>query len=236
MKSLGTELSSSEKEEIERLSEENAALRKKLAERDLEIYRLQCAEKGLDPMTKLPLMIGFENKCISAMKKFEDTKKVAPLTPIYNKVKHARGGTKHCIGYVDLDGVAWANKAYGHEVGDKIIEEAANILNRRRRPEDLIVRRQMGGDEFLFLFLGTENEEAGTKPLLDARTHFEELIARRFPYLVGKVSFSFAVKMVNSGMTEDQVREAINEADANTFVWKDRRKMSRVATNLQGEE
>ena len=52
--------------------------------------------------------------------------------------------------FVDLDGFKNINDLYGHEVGDQLLRQVAEIL-RRIMPEEAVVGR-LGGDEFLLLY------------------------------------------------------------------------------------
>jgi diguanylate cyclase (GGDEF)-like protein/PAS domain S-box-containing protein len=58
----------------------------------------------------------------------------------------------------DLNGLKLVNDTYGHDKGDKMLFEAANILRNSCRVEDVIAR--WGGDEFLILLPQTTAEEA----------------------------------------------------------------------------
>ncbi len=50
---------------------------------------------------------------------------------------------------IDLDNFKQINDAYGHDAGDRVLQELARILKRQVRQEDLAVR--LGGDEFLMV-------------------------------------------------------------------------------------
>lgn len=66
------------------------------------------------------------------------------------------------VGLVDITGFKWYNDAFGHAVGDRIIERVANLLREQVRSDDLLAQEQpeggarelharLGGDEFCFL-------------------------------------------------------------------------------------
>ena len=52
-----------------------------------------------------------------------------------------------CILFADLDGLKKINDSFGHEIGDRIIADAAYILKQTFRDSDIVAR--LGGDEFV---------------------------------------------------------------------------------------
>ena len=54
-----------------------------------------------------------------------------------------------CLLFADVDGLKQINDTFGHEVGDSVIVDAAHLLQRTFRDEDIIAR--LGGDEFAVL-------------------------------------------------------------------------------------
>lgn len=58
----------------------------------------------------------------------------------------------------DMNGLKLTNDIFGHSVGDNLLKEAAKILKKFCRADDIIVR--MGGDEFTILLPKTTKEEA----------------------------------------------------------------------------
>ena len=71
----------------------------------------------------------------------------------YNKVKDVPMGVIIC----DLDRLKYVNDNYGHQTGDRLIIEAANIL-KNCASEEMIISR-IGGDEFALLWPNAEEEE-----------------------------------------------------------------------------
>ena len=94
---------------------------------------------------------------------FAEVQKLAvtdPLTGLYNRRKldevleveaerSRRYGRSLSIVMLDMDGLKRINDTHGHNVGDEVLQAAANAIRREVRKVDLPTR--MGGDEFLLL-------------------------------------------------------------------------------------
>lgn len=65
-----------------------------------------------------------------------------------------RNETSGAMIYLDLDNFKIINDNYGHETGDKILGEVAEILKSRSRAYDLVAR--IGGDEFVLWLDGVD--------------------------------------------------------------------------------
>ncbi len=59
--------------------------------------------------------------------------------------------------FLDLDGLKIVNDAYGHEMGDRMICDMADILRKNRNREELLMR--YGGDEFVVFGKGLSAED-----------------------------------------------------------------------------
>ena len=120
---------------------------------ETEFYRifamnLSNAIEQVDNLTKMRQMI----KTLDEMWVFD------PLTHIYNRagffkfadeIVHKSRTLRQDMFFLflDLDGLKTVNDVYGHEQGDKMICEMADILRKTRQKEDLLMR--YGGDEFV---------------------------------------------------------------------------------------
>jgi GGDEF domain-containing protein len=92
------------------------------------------------------------------------------------------------VGLVDITGFKWYNDAFGHSVGDRIIDRVAQLLREQVRSDDLLARERgsrsedlharFGGDEFCFLV-----------PDLD-EDHQAHSIAERFREAVERFDWS----------------------------------------------
>lgn len=98
-----------------------------------------------------------------------------PLTGLYNragvKVINARLAqiSRGVLFMLDLDNFKSVNDTYGHAAGDKLLIAIAGILEETFRADDIVAR--VGGDEFVALLSGSNNEEV-------ARQRAQELLDR----------------------------------------------------------
>jgi diguanylate cyclase (GGDEF)-like protein len=99
-----------------------------------------------------------------------------PLTNIYNRLHFGNfldaeidrvkryGGTFSII-FFDLDRFKKINDEYGHQVGDEVLKQVAEVVQRANRNADIFAR--YGGEEFIILAPSTD--------IAGARIHAERL-------------------------------------------------------------
>ncbi|MDC2889525.1 GGDEF domain-containing protein [Psychrosphaera algicola] len=99
----------------------------------------------------------------------------------------ARRSDRFALMFCDLDGFKQVNDTYGHAVGDKILYQVANRLNKLVRDEDILAR--YGGDEFAILIT----------PLLDEQiisiiqNKIEAVISKPFDISGNKISLGMSI-------------------------------------------
>jgi len=181
-----------------------------------------------DPLTGLPIMEGFEkgfkNECLRRMAEVEEKREYA--TAAIDVRRHYRNSHGHFMVVVDVDGLKGVNDNHEdhHAAGDSVLRALASVFRHQTRTDDLVVRRQLGGDEFLILFTGTTSIEDVKRRMLDMRHRFERRIRERFAM---SASFSFGVAEVRRDMTEEEVEQAVRNADAQMYEWKQGRGLCR---------
>jgi diguanylate cyclase (GGDEF)-like protein len=100
------------------------------------------------------------------IKKFEEIVKekenlkdltfVDPMTQLFNRNIIENIPNKGKLILIDLDNFKELNDTLGHQFGDKILKEFADILKENTRSTDYVIR--LGGDEFAIV-TDTENPE-----------------------------------------------------------------------------
>ncbi|MFT8418566.1 MAG: diguanylate cyclase [Acetobacter sp.] len=69
-----------------------------------------------------------------------------------------RNGTGVGVGLIDLDGFKQVNDTYGHEAGDKLLQQLGQRVQALLRQTDYVAR--LGGDEFVVVFEGLTTAQA----------------------------------------------------------------------------
>ena len=58
---------------------------------------------------------------------------------------------------IDIDHFKKVNDTYGHEIGDKVLAEVAEILKQNTRTDDVVAR--VGGEEYAIMFQDITSEQ-----------------------------------------------------------------------------
>lgn len=100
---------------------------------------------------------------------------------------------------VDLNNIAYINDNYGHNEGDNVIKEAANILIKNQLEQSEIIRTN--GNEFLIYLVGHEEKNI---------VSYIRKLSKEFKELEHGFGAALGYSMINDGLKT--VDDAINEA------------------------
>jgi diguanylate cyclase (GGDEF)-like protein len=121
--------------------------------------------------------------------------------------------------FADVDGLKAANDTMGHEAGDRLLVDAARVLQAAFRRTDLVAR--MGGDEFVVLADGAGEADAQVvlatlQREIDARNASAEAGVPRLSISAGALCFSAGPSV--------RLPDLIAEADARMLACKNTRR------------
>ncbi len=122
-----------------------------------------------------------------------------------------RKQTNYAISMLDIDHFKKINDQYGHQTGDRVLQQVANLIWHHIRRYDLLFR--VGGEEFIILF-----PDCGLSDGLVITERIRELIAEyNFNPFVRSVTVSQGV-VDRLSMPDVTIDQLINIAD--TFLYK----------------
>ncbi|WP_417461954.1 diguanylate cyclase [Kordiimonas sp.] len=150
---------------------------------------------------------------------------VDPLTKCFNRryfmstaeseiARMKRHGTELAVAMLDIDRFKAINDRFGHEVGDRVLAEVAEICEQTLRREDTLGR--LGGEEFGVLFPSTDHEAAmGVLQRLKSRiSHQVSVIARE------TVSLTISIGLTDVDPSDENIDAALRRADKALYMAK----------------
>jgi len=135
-----------------------------------------------------------------------------------------RTGSRCLLVFVDLDGLKRVNDTRGHQAGDALIVEAAQVLTRVFRESDVVAR--LGGDEFAVLAVVDDAESS-----VAVSRRLQEAIdaSNRRDGLVSPLSMSFGIEELPA--TDDvPLEDLVSRADFAMYDQKRRLAQARTGT------
>lgn len=131
----------------------------------------------------------------------------------FNEVENIAMGIIIC----DLDELKAINDKFGHQMGDKLIIEAAKVLTETKATEEMIAR--IGGDEFAILLPHVKEEEV--EDFISRIYQNLHQYNRQNPSSIVKMSIGYAY--VNSSISN--MENIFSEADEKMYASKRARKI-----------
>lgn len=158
---------------------------------------------------------------LSKNKKYEQLASKDSLTGLYNRAKFLelydasyaimrQRENQMSLIILDIDNFKLINDTYGHNVGDKVIEQISQALLKVLRSIDIVCR--WGGEEFVILLPAVDLDHA-VIIAEKLRVYIQELEIEN----MGRVTSSFGVARVKN---EDDVKSVIDRADKALYMAK----------------
>ena len=120
--------------------------------------------------------------------------------------------------YIDLDGFKLINDQYGHQIGDRYLQQATLRMKHQIRPGDIMAR--LGGDEFAVLIQDAARHEDIHSVVARLDACFSNPFEIDGNQIRGAASFGVSLFPVD-GNTQDSL---LNSADAAMYVAKHQRR------------
>lgn len=194
---------------------------------------IQSYEKGRyhsSDLTKLSLLASYIAIALENAKLYSQMNYLARydgLTGVYNRVEVLNQVTemfnlsdnKRLLSLVmfDLDYFKKINDTYGHQAGDKVLNEVGNLL--REKQDESIIFGRYGGEEFI-IFLRDHDAEAAFNFAQSIRKQLEQLSFDFFTPSFNKITASFGVYEYN--LEKDLLDDGIFAADHALYQSKEK--------------
>lgn len=131
----------------------------------------------------------------------------------------SRTGRPFTLAYFDLDNFKAVNDTFGHESGDKLLIEIANILKKYLRTTDRSAR--IGGDEFVILLPETDSNAARAviNKIQDSLNRLMNMELSPVTASIGVLTFESPPPSVNAmlKMADDLMYKVKNEGKNNAL-------------------
>lgn len=138
------------------------------------------------------------------------------LIDLAHEIRHARSRSRGgALMLIDLDHLKMVNDTAGHAVGDDLIVQAAGVLRRLSRNEDLVAR--VSGDEFAIAFPDMDAQRARDK----ARNVLEAVAECRPLYQGRALNISASIGIVTFPEHGGDAVELLAKADTAMYAAKD---------------
>lgn len=128
-----------------------------------------------------------------------------------------RVGQMPMVMFIDVDGLKRVNDELGHELGDQLIVDAAQVIKSTMRESDVVAR--LGGDEFCALALD-DFEDSVRKRFQEKIDSFNKTESR--PY-----TLSMSVGFASLKSHDETLDDLLARADKEMYIHKQSRKIAR---------
>ncbi|HUS25655.1 MAG TPA: EAL domain-containing protein [Candidatus Binatia bacterium] len=133
---------------------------------------------------------------------------------LHRATRSSRG---HALLYLDLDQFKMVNDGSGHDAGDRLLVELADVIRQQLPETDAATLSRMGGDEFAAVLSGCSLEEAAAT----GQRVVEALRAHRFRWDDRQYAVSASVGVVAITRDSQSLTALLSAADAACFTAKE---------------
>ena len=144
------------------------------------------------------------------------------LTGLYNRRSAEKrlddiekSGVKYCASIGDIDHFKIFNDSFGHECGDVVLKEVAQLLNQGMSGREGFVAR-WGGEEFLLIFVNVGIQEAYDALMLIRQSLHDKEV--EYNGQIHKVTMTFGVAQQEDGIP---INHLIRNADEKLYAGKE---------------
>lgn len=165
---------------------------------DRKRYEDRLAHNAMhDPLTSLPNRLLLAERLERAMDRFV-----------------RNGGQRYAVLFLDLDNFKHVNDSLGHQVGDKLLIELGDRLQKCVRPHDTVAR--LGGDEFALLL----EEITGDSAAVITAKRIQAAFARPFYADSRPISVTASIGIVIGSLGHRSPVEVLRDADTAMYKAK----------------
>ncbi|WP_440889425.1 diguanylate cyclase [Vibrio sp. WZ-1] len=141
-------------------------VQKRLAESELDQEKLRFQIAMIWIAISAVVLVFTVSKVLATQRKNQELEQLSlldPLTKLHNRryyydqidhPEHLDSAGEYCVILFDIDNFKGVNDIYGHDAGDKVLEEFASRLKQHVDSKELLIR--WGGEEFLMLLKVSE--------------------------------------------------------------------------------
>jgi len=129
--------------------------------------------------------------------------------------RSADSDEQHVLGFIDLDQFKNVNDACGHQAGDELLRQIAQLIKRQLRGDDTLAR--LGGDEFTFLLHNCDEENG----LRIAEIIRDAISAYRFSWVGNQFTIGASIGLVRITRDTPNLAKLMGLADAACYAAKD---------------
>ncbi len=172
--------------------------------------------KKIESISKdeISVMEGYFNELIydSLTKAYNRRSGLSKLNRMFQHMDRRQSTISLC--FIDINGLKKVNDELGHKYGDDLIVSTVDTIRNTIREDDFIIR--LGGDEFLIVFDGINEDTAETiwSRILDA--YEEKNLEKSKPYII---SVSHGIVEYNN-IQKLAIDDLIREADEKMYLEK----------------